>query len=275
MAVNVPTTAFEAFVKEGKYNIMKQQEAFLKQAKGHLRTELEQYSIKRHEFPEQNMVAKFVAKEIRETDQTGLLNDLFDYVRAESSLSLISIDPKLVKESDVVEMFEPFRLPSTSYVRPYLNKVGKSFLDTQDYLFGGQSIDELLLEIKEVDLKHKKSLDEYEKVKRLFDHKDYEKLLKFKTTVGSMSRIAHSPSWDVAALYKTYGEELLKEFGKVDLAKVDEWVLMGIVPRSVITRNRTVKDIQLDFIVMELDVEKRIMGIQRNRRSNLSLIRYA
>lgn len=59
------------------------------------------------------------------------------------------------------------------------------------------------------------------------------------------------------------------------MAQLDELILEGAVPKSVVDSHRKVKDIRLDFIVMQLDVEERIFEIQRQKQIQTSLRRMA
>ena len=276
MRIDSPVLDFETFVTSGGYQTMKQHEAFLKQAKAHLREELKPLPGKRHLYPELNMVAKFVARKVQTTDHEKLIEDLFDYVKPELVLPILSLDGKRMKEVDMSADAAPFLLPPTYYVRPTLNKFGKRFTGVRDYLFGGQSKEELLTEIQMVTKKREASEEEYNQLKeRLYLHAESEKTKQISTSIGSVSRIAHQPAWDMQLIYRELGEDFIKSFGKVSVTDLDEWVLTGRIPKSIVTKNRTVEDIKLDFIVMALDVEERILNIHNRKRSRLSLRRHA
>lgn len=275
MTANSSIVGFESFVTEGDYKLMKQHEAFLKQSKAYLEEELKTSNNKRHEFPNVNMVAKFVAKEIRNTNEEGLIEDIFDYVKPELALPLFTLDSKKMKDESVDIVAKPYLLPATYYVRPYLNKIGKQHVNLKDYLFGGQTLEQLVTEIYTVTKSYKKTVSEYEKVKdSLFDYLDQVEMKKVTTKVGSVSRIAHRPSWDMNGVLENLGEEFVQIFGKVNLSLLDEWIISGKIPRKILTDNRTVVDIRLDFIVIPLDVEARILNFSKRKRSDLSLRRH-
>lgn len=272
---SIPVTDFEKLVTSGAYQSMKQGEAFLKEAKAHLREELFSLSGKRHEFPEINMVAKFVAKKIQRTDHEGIIEELLDYVKPEVALSLLSLDQTALKKENQLAPILPFQDNDTYYVRPYLNKAGKQYVSLHESLFGGQSREQLVREIKMASTFQKKMVATYDDIKaRLSKQKELVEQKKVKTTVGSLSYIANKPTWDMDAVHASMGEDFIRTYGKVNLQRAEDWILTGKLPDQILKKHRELVDIQLDFIVMEMDVEGRIIDIQRQRRTNLSLRRH-
>jgi len=276
MTIQTPVDVFEGFVKDGEYLLMKQHESFLKQAKGFLKDELINFPVKRHEYPDIDMVAKFVPKKIQTTNHSGIIEDLFDYVKPELVTQLLTLDMKKMREVEADTKANAFLLPQTYFVRPNFNKVGKKYTSVREYMFGGQSVEQLLNEIKFVSNQHEQSVVAYNGVKeKLYNYSELVEKNSVKTTIGSISRIANTPTWDMNKIYLQLGEDFLKLFGKVKLSEIDEWVLTERIPKSIVTKNRTLVDIQLDFVVMSMATESRIMAIQRNRKSRLSLERLA
>lgn len=267
---------FEQFIKEGKYLAIKQREHFLEEAKSFLKCEFENLPGKRHVFKDINMVVKFVTKEIRNTNHHGLITELFDYVKPEMALPLLSLDKKKLKAENKDELAAPFLLPTTYYIKPTLNKKGKAFVQKVDTLFGGQTYEELLFEINEVSTELTLLQNEYEEMKA-----ELEKIVeltekkKLKTSVGSISYLTHEPKWEMEPLMDVLGENFVINYGKVDMTLIDEWVLTGVIPKSIVTKNRTVIDLRLDFMVMPLDTESRIINFHNKKRTKLSLRRYA
>lgn len=264
--------AFMAFIHDSKYSLMKQHEVFLKQAKEHLRSDLHSLPDKRHEFDKINMVAKFVTKEVRKINNEELISDLLNYVKPEFALSLITLDSKAMKEADMIGKASEYKLPDTYYLRPYLNKVGKRYNKSCDYMFGGQTNQELVSEIREVTLQHKEIEKEYERIKRrLHRYSMIENTRKIATPYGSLSMIANAATYDMQKLHENLGDDFLISFGKVKASELDELVMSGAIPKSIITNNRVVHDLRLDFVVMDLDDEGRMMNAYRNQRSRMSL----
>ncbi|MEK5149111.1 hypothetical protein MKX53_19190 [Psychrobacillus sp. FSL K6-4615] len=268
--------AFETYIKEGQYREMKQREHFLEEAKLFLRKEFDQLPGKRYVFDEINMVVKYVTKEKRITDHSAIIMDLFDYVKPDMAISLISLDVKKMNNENKAELAAPFLLPPTYYVRPTLNKKGKSYTQKVDTLFGGQSYEDLLQEIQREHKKLETNQREYESLKVQLEQ--IPKLIKdkkIKTSIGSVSYLPHAPKWEMETLLDVLGENFVCTYGKVNMELLDEWVLTGAIPKSIVTKNRQVVDLQTDFIVMSLDTESRVLNFHRNKRSELSLRRYA
>ena len=267
---------FISFIESGDYKKMKQTEVFLKQAKGCLREMLTEWEGKRHEFKDLNMVAKFVPKKVFETDHSGLIEELLCYVQHDFISPLIRLEPKAIKENEIYETLREYLLPKTFYVRPTLNKVGKMEVSLHDYIFGGQTEKELIAEIKETSLQYKQHETHYEHFKTLVQNCPVlQAKKKVATPYGSVSLIPHKEKWDLPKIYKDYGEEYLIQYGNVDTAKLDELILQGAIPKSIVSNHRKVTDIRLDFMVMELDTEERILSFQRNKKVQASLRRFA
>lgn len=272
----LPLRDFELYVQEGKYQEMKKLESFLKQAKDYLRGALHSLPGKRHEFKSINMVAKFVTEEVKETNHSGFITDALDYVRLEALLPLLSLNHDAIKRDELEKEIAPYLLPTTYYVRPTLNKAGKTYVQPTDYLFGGQSHLELLAEIKAVTEELDVVTKEYETLKEsLHSLPQLKKKKKLSTSVGSISYLANKPSWDMEQIAEKFGEEFVIRYGKVNVGLLDEWVVSGRIPKSIVTNNRTVIDLRLKFVVIRIDTESKIIRIHNSKRSKLSLRRYA
>lgn len=266
---------FETYVKSGGYKELKQSDLFLKEAKAHLRKELEQLPGKRHEYRSLNMVAKFVAKKIQRTDHSSIIEEMLNYLKPEVALSLITLDVKQIKQDNQLNQIAAYQEEATYYVRPYLNKAGKSYVPLRESLFGGQSNEQLIGEIKmaaNAQALHKQKYTELKN--RLTETTELQKIKKKKLSIGSLSLIQNTPTWDLQGIFTELGDEFISSYGKVDLARAEEWSLMGRIPQSIIKKHREIVDIQLDFIVMQLDVEEKVMQYHNNRRSQLSSRQY-
>lgn len=273
---NNASAAFIELIESRTYQRLKQAETFLKQAKEALRFMLEPHEGKRHEFKNLNWVAKFVAKSIWETDHNGIIEELLCYVQPEIAFSLIKLDVKSLKEDNQVDMLNPFILPTTSYIRPTLNKKGKSFTVNKDYLFGGQSVEELVAEILTVTEELQKHQERYEDFKKsCLSCPDLRERKKVTTPYGSISLLNNKPEWDLERVFGALGEEFLINYGKVDMTKIDEYILKGIIPKSVVSAHRKLVDIRVDFVVMDIAAEERAMQYHRSKQINASLKRYA
>ena len=263
---------FEQFIIKGDYQKMKQLEVLSKESKQHLRERLAVRDEKRFLFPKQGMVAKFVSSEVKTTNHEGVIQDLLDYVRPELALPLLKLDERLLKDDDHLRTIVDCQHPQTYYVRPNFSKAGKHYTRVQEHLFGGQSIDEVVKEIKEVDEEVKTLKKEYEKVRdALLGYEVLGDKGKVPTVFGSVSRIAHAPTWDIQAVLNKCGEEFLLHYGKVDLEKLNEWIQLGRIPRKVLTEHQTITDMQLKFVVMSVEAEERMFKALDAKRTRVSL----
>lgn len=279
MEVNTEQSAlleFESYVQEGKYQELKKLKSFLVQAKSHLRREFNELPGKRYVFDSVSMVVKFVTKEEKETNHPGFIADALDYVRLEKLVPLLSLNQELIKRDELEKEVAPFLLPTTYYIRPNLNKYGKSFLQEYECLFGGQSTVELLAEIRAVTEELEQVTKEYEKLKESLSLlPQFQEKKKLSVSVGSISYIANKPSWDMEQIAEKFGEDFIIRYGKVNVSLLDEWVVSGKFPKSIVNKNRTVIDLRSDFVVMSLDSEAKSFNYRNNKRTKLSLQRYA
>ncbi|MGG0720149.1 hypothetical protein ABE096_21585 [Robertmurraya massiliosenegalensis] len=65
------------------------------------------------------------------------------------------------------------------------------------------------------------------------------------------------------------------QYGKVDMAKIDELILQGVIPKSIVSDHRILKDIRLDFVNMDLVSQEKSMQYFRNKQIQTNLKRFA
>ncbi|MDQ0271225.1 hypothetical protein [Cytobacillus purgationiresistens] len=273
--LSVSEASFINLIESGKYKELKQTEIFISQAKEHLRSSLNEWEGKRHAFPNLNMVAKFVPQKKWETNHASLIEDLFCYVKPEYIFPLISFNKKATDEQSYIDI-KPFIEEPTFFVKSTLNKVGKKSLMTNDYLFGGQSIEELITEIRDSSIQYRSLKEAYEEFKRSAESCSVlNSKKKVPTPFGSVSLIKKQADWSSEKVYKNLGEGYLINFGKVNLALLDEYMMSGLIPKHIVSPHRQITDITLKFVVMQLDTEEKIMNIHQKKIRRLSLQRYA
>lgn len=261
--------SFLEFIQKGHYSKKKNAESFLKEAKDELRQLLYAYEGKRFEFEKVGMVAKYVTKEVREINQEQLILDLSDYILEEHLHHVLEVDPKKLTE-DQKEDLSQFYLPATYYVRPTLNKVGKTYTEPQDILFGGQSEIELVTEIRNVSAHFKRLDAEYDRLKAEWSKDaDLIKKKKLKTPVGSLSYLPHKREYNIEQIINEKSLDFFLQHGKVNLERLNEWIEMGVLDRTILNKNRTVLDITLQFMVMTLDAEKKMYQGMEWRKKQL------
>ncbi|WP_028393918.1 hypothetical protein [Bacillus cihuensis] len=272
----LPSEKLEVFITSSEYNLLKQNTSFLKQAKKHLREQFSHYEGKRHEFKDINMLAKFVPVKVYETDHKGLIQELLCYVRPDVIFPLIQLSGIKEEDKDLPFNSLKYTFPKTYYVKPFFNKIGKIYNQTTDYLFGGQTTEQLLEEIKDSSSTLKSLEEKYDNLKNYaitcsaFNEKN-----KILTSFGSLSKIENKTLWDIEKLYNEGFEDTILQYGKISVSKLDDLILSGAVPNKVIQDYRKVVDIRLDFMVMQLDTEERILGIQQRKKIQSSLKRHA
>lgn len=261
-------TEFVNFVRSGKYGEMKNTEKFLKEAKEELKQLLYEQDGKRFEFSKAGMVARFTMKPVREINMEQLIEDLSDYVHEDYLIELVDIDMK--KMTEELEMaIEPFLLPITYYARPALNKVGKTYRQSKEIMFGGQSEEELILEIKSVSEKLKQLEAEYDEIKASLNNDlRLMKIKKVKTSIGSITYVKHKPKYNKQQILRDFSIDFFINYGCVNMEKLNEFIVEGKVPSWILTANKELKDIAVSFSVMTLEAEAKMfkgMDWKRNK----------
>lgn len=265
----------EKFIEEGLYGQMKAAEEKEKKLKAWLRMKLESSDEKRYEFVEYDRVAKFVAKKIYEWDYEGLNDCLNSY----GLLPLVAkLDTsKLKNDPDVLERVKPFTLPKTYYIKPTLNKVGKELVGkvkTELTLSEGESIERVLADLVQTErrLEHIQMAYEQEKSKMLRCSKLHEKR-KLSHKYGSISLVANAPEYDMQQLYLVEGADFLIRYSKPNMDKLNSFIARGLFPKTEFEKFRTIVDIQLNFVVMSLSEERRLMQQFQDRKIRMMLQR--
>lgn len=265
--INNSISVFESFVKDGYYGQKKQAKISRESARTHLEKEFIQSENKRHEFKDIGMVAKFVPKEIKQTNHSGLITGILDYVRSDALSDVITLNKKQLEEEDLMEYADEFLRPSTYYLKPTLNKVGNSYSKTVSPTFEGESVTDVLKFYQSQYELENMLTDTYNEVLNLFNSMDKRKIV---TEVGSISKIANKPVWDINSLIKKYGEQFIVDYGQVKLSELDKWVNMHVIPKYLLSQNQVVTDIRLDFMVMTLEAEGKAFQAFLHRRNQVS-----
>lgn len=265
-----PTAAdlMEKFIEEGLYGQMKAAEDRKKELKSWLRMKLEHSDQKRHEFKEYDRVAKFVAKNVYEWDYEGL-NDCLD---SYGLLPLVAnLDTSQIKnEPDALERVKPFALPTTFYLKPTLNKLGKELVGREKAELThseGESIERVLAELVQTErrLEHIQMAYEQEKAKML-RCPQLNKNRKLSHKYGSISLVANATKYDMQKLYLAEGADFLIRYTKPDGVKLNYFIERGLFPKEELEKFRTIVDIKLDFVVMSLSDEQRLIRQYQERK---------
>ena len=222
---------------------------------------------KRHEYSleGQKVIAKFVAKDIKETNHSKLIEGVFEFVRSEALSQAITLDKdKLAEDGIDIADFSKYQYKPTYFVRFSPNKFAKSFNNSfftaTDDMYG-LNTEELVRRIIFNKERHVMLDDYYTNVMRPFKMMSK---LKFASSMGSVSKVANKPVWDIFSIIQTYGDDFIIKYGKAKLTELTRFVEIGAIPKSVISESQIVIDRRLDFMVMTEEAERRAMDMYGN-----------
>lgn len=265
------TELIETFIEEGFYPDLKHTEGKIKIITSSMKERLQESESKRHVFTKYNLVGRFVAKRIYEVDVISLNEYLYD-------LGLLNqvceIDNKKIKTNELyMAIIEPFKLKDTFYIKPNFNKTGKELIRIEDFAVNDSwSLDDMassmaVLKPQLKDLEYK-----YEQLKRaILKTEEMQKLMvrpkrePIPHKYGSLSLLANPPRYDISAIYDYIGEWMLIEYGTPNSERLEQFILNGTITKKEIDQFKTVRDIRLDFSVMSLEDERRILEMLDNK----------
>lgn len=98
-------------------------------------------------------------------------------------------------------------------------------------------------------------LEEFQKLKQI--PKEQREPIKHK--YGSLSLVANPAKYDISAIYDYLGEGILIEYGVPNSKLLEPFILNGMISKKDLKQFRTFKDIRLDFSVMTLEDEQKIL----------------
>lgn len=258
---------FIDFLISGRYNDMKVTEGFLEQSKEFLLSIYQHSSEKRHVFHDIGMVIKFVPKPSYQINQPLLIDSLEDYLSDTYLAKVLSLDHSVLKRDDQLSGLQPFIQKQTAFLRPAFNKVGKGFYAKKDFLFGGQSIEEMLLEYRFM----KQQLD--------LMTTDYKNIMaailphvqdSIKTEYGTIAYQMNKPVYNMRNILEAFESDWIKHYAQVNMSKVKEFIELGIVPKSILNESTTLVDINLSFIITTLESEQLMMKMLDGKKQALS-----
>lgn len=270
----------ESFIENGQYQMLKKTEKDIKSLTAKVREQLEKSESKRHEFTNYNLVGRFTAKKIYEVDLLGLNEYLYNLGLL---TQVVDIDAKRIKENVLYhDLIQEFKLPDTYYVKPSFNKLGKEAIKGNDHLNNEivEDLNDIMSKLK--DLKPqlnslnyqydglKKELLDSNEIKELMSiSKEKRKSIAYK--FGSISLVSNTPKYDIPYIYDCLGEGLLIDYGKPNSALLDTFITNGTITQKEIDQFRVVKDIRLDFSIMTLEDESKMLGmLDRKQKATIA-----
>ncbi|WP_209124508.1 hypothetical protein [Alkalihalobacillus sp. BA299] len=261
----VAGSIMEDLLENRFYQRMKMAEDNTKAIKKTLREQLESHESKRHEFKNHNLVAKFVAKKVANTDYEGLNEFLNDIGLLVPTVKLNHKDIK--KDALLLDAFSPYQLEQKYKLHIAFNKEGKLIKQYPTQSFEEQCINELIDSYSNWNSEHKRLVTQYEETKiELLACPILKKEKKVSHKYGSVSRVALDPEYNISQIYDELGADFLIRYGKPDSEKLQEFVYKGLLSQKDIDQFKQVIDIRLDFIVLTLDAEERMLSMLHNKK---------
>lgn len=269
MKIQTAAELMEQFIENGTYYEKKYVETQLKNDKKALRNILIDSDMKRHQYKNLNMVAKFIPRMIYKWDERGMIEYLMDYLIPEVYIDCLTVDHKeLSSIKNWNEMSKPFRQKASYYIKLNFNNTGKNLLQLD--LEDNQTKDEqeLLTEIKVLQEKNVALANDFNMLKsKMIQCKQLNEKRKLSYQYGSVSLVENKPTYDLHRLLDVFGESLFLDYGHVNKQQLHDLVQKGFIHKQEIEAFRTLKDIRLDFVVMSIEAEQRMFeGMNRRNR---------
>lgn len=255
---------FEQFVMSGSYAEKQDSTKQANHAKDEIRKILSSSEERFHSFEDCGMVAIFTPKEIRETNHPALTEDIFNYVRSEALSQIIGFDNKRLLEDEQMELISDFQYKPTYYAKATLNKYGKSFNYTLEEDLTGATLPQLMKAAKYYHANANRLEEYYSRC--IISPFNIMPKKKLSLEIGTISKIAHPPIWDINRMLDELGEDFVLHYSKVKLSKLEEWIQIGALPADIKSLHQQVVDIRLDFSVMTIEARNRALKAFDARR---------
>lgn len=215
------------------------------------------FELKRYEIGN-NLVAKFIPKKIYHYDYAGLNEFLYDRGLLQKLTRLSSSEIK--QKQDLLDLFEPFSLNPSFYIKPKFNKDGREYVKIEES-------PDLQLTLEEASKRKRDNLiclrtakKTYEALKKQMEI--CQQLIvegKINHKYGSVSRVQRSLEYNTNKITDKLGIMMLIEYGKPDFGRLMNYILKGFISKSEIESFRQLKDIKLNFVILDLDDEARML----------------
>ncbi|WP_201715520.1 hypothetical protein [Rossellomorea arthrocnemi] len=275
----------EEFLHQGLYSEMKEVASRMKGIKNEFHRQLKGSDNRRHEMEEHNLVCKFVPKSTYKVDYEGLNEYLHDHYGL--LLHVAKVDHTVIKEDEeLCNQLANYQLPLSFYIQPSFNKSGKELIRPSEETFEGVETDMLAKGLNRLIPVSEYYENAYEELKRemmkcsivkdiIHQYKDQsevkqlKKLLKHK--YGSVTVISNKPQYDIQKITEDFGHEFLIKHSKPDSQLLESIILNGWISEKEVKQFKTIIDMPLDFIVMKLDVDRRVTAMYHDQRIRASL----
>ncbi|WP_066412823.1 hypothetical protein [Sutcliffiella cohnii] len=264
-SVQIAGVLMESLLENRLYQRMKMAKDNTETIKKTLRKQLESHESKRHVFQQQNVVAKFVNKSVSKIDYQGLNEFLHDIGLLVPTVKLNHKDIK--KEALLLDAFSPYQLEQEYKLHIAFNKDGKLIINYPAVEFENYNTIELIDSYKNWNSEHKRLVTQYEESKKeILTCPILKKDRKVTHKYGSISKVKLDPLYNIPKIYDELGADFLIKYGKPDSVKLSDFVYKGILSQSDIDQFKQVIDIRLDFVVLSLDAEERMLSLLHNKK---------
>ncbi|WP_214483806.1 hypothetical protein [Bacillus sp. SM2101] len=262
---------FENFYRSGKYPLLSQTEKKLKIVKSSMKKELESGEIKKYEYPEINVVAKFVSRGVYEVDQSALNEYLHDIGLF---IPTVKLDYQKLKKAGMLEKVEGFVKYIPRFVVPSLNKKGK--LPDLNFHVNGFGVEQMARNFSYLNRIYKSVEVQYELIKQKMEkcpeliwyteRKKKDKKLVYRNEYGSLRLKNNDPIYDIDSTVDHFGLDWLLAYGRLKNRIVDRFIQKGTITKKDLDKFKRLVDIQLSFVVMPLDIEQQSMEFLHEKR---------
>lgn len=228
---------------------------------------------KRHEF--HGVVAKFQPVPVYETDQQGLMEYLDDY----GLLPLVTkFDQSKIKQNEqVFRLINQYLVKKEYYAQFYLNKIGKSMLDETEHDYQQYPLESLSFAFLETKAMSEAVEREYQKkLAEIATCPFLRQAESLKSSFGTVKLREKGIEYANDAIYTEYGSDLFFDYGKIHMQTLEDFLYQGIVSKKEINQFRKVVDIQMRFILMDLESERKAAEFfQKEQNRKAQMLRFA
>ncbi|WP_353948240.1 hypothetical protein ABNN70_14815 [Sporolactobacillus sp. Y61] len=255
----------EAFVASGSYKRLKELEREGKALRDRVRYCLSSGESRRYEIGS-HLVAKFIPKKIYQYDYTGLNEYLYNLGLLQRLTILTSRN--LNKDQKLLDLFEPYHLTPEYYVKPSFNRAGQELIKSEPTPEVNLTLNDAAIRISQ-NRNHLKAVKaEYDKLKDELARSSQlavEKKVTYK--YGSLSLLRKPLRYRFTHRSNQRMIHALIEFGKPDFDGIEHYMIKGIIKKSEFETFRKLKDIRLDFVILDLDDEAKMQNYFHRKRA--------
>ncbi|BBN99956.1 hypothetical protein St703_26610 [Sporolactobacillus terrae] len=256
----------ETFIESGSYKRLKELESEGKALRDIVHGCLSSGESRRYEIG-CHLVAKFTPKKVFQYDYSGLNEYLYNLGLLQRLTKVTS--QNLAKDQELIELFEPYHLTPEYYVKPSFNKVGREKIKSVQTLEENLVLKDAAERIRQNKMSLKTVKNEYERLKNQLSLSN-QLAVKKKVTYkyGSLALLQKPLCYHLSKMTNQIMIRALIEFGKPNLDGIEYYMLKGMINKSDFEAFRKLKDVRLDFVILDMDDEARMMNRFYRDRTN-------